>query len=76
MRLRVDSRGEKALERLPCLVDHSERGVPGACQLGRRIDEPLQKSVQRELGAERDARFDEDAKAVEFGPLCHTAWCR
>ena len=40
----------------PGLVDHAERRVARAGQLGRRLDDPLQQRVERELRAERDPR--------------------
>ena len=59
-------RRQEALERLAGLVDHAERGVLGAGDLGGRLDDPLQQRVQRQLGAEGDAGVDEDAEAVEL----------
>ena len=64
MRLGVDAGRQEALERLPGLVDHAERRVPGAGQLGRGLNDPLQERVERELGAQRDPRVNEDAEAV------------
>ena len=48
----------------PRPVDHAERRVAGAGQLGCGLDDPLQQRIERQLGAERDPRVDEDAKPV------------
>ena len=45
-------------------VDHAERGVPRARELGGCLDQPLEDGVERELGGERDAGLDEAAAAV------------
>ena len=47
---------------VPLTVDHAERRVSGAGELGRRLDEPLQQRVERELGAEGDAHPDQRAQ--------------
>jgi hypothetical protein len=49
VRLGIDPRRQEPLERLPCLVDHAERGVASAGELGRRLDDPLQQRLEREL---------------------------
>ena len=67
----VDSGREEALERLPALVDHAERGVASAGHLGRGLDEPLEQRVQRELGVECDARVEKRAQPV--GDVGHGA---
>ena len=54
----------------PGLVDHAERRVAGAGELGRRLDDALQQRVERELGAERDARVDEHAEPVDLPGGC------
>ena len=37
----------------------------------RGLDDPLQERVERQLGAQRDARVDEDPQALESGGLRH-----
>ena len=43
-------------------VDHAERRVARARQLGRRLDEPVQQCVERQLGADGEARFEQCAQ--------------
>ena len=52
VRLGVDPGRVEALERLPRAVDDAERGVARPGQLGRRLDDPLEERVERELGGE------------------------
>ena len=47
--LRIEPRRHEALELRPVRIDDAERGVPGAGQLGRRLREPLEKRIEREL---------------------------
>ena len=67
--LRVDAGREEALQPLPGTVDHTQRGVPRPGELCRRLHELLQERIEREFGAQRDTRIDEDAEAVECGRL-------
>ena len=55
---------------MPVSVDHAERRVPRARQLGRDLDEPLQDGVERELRADRDARLEQRAQAALTGRCC------
>ena len=59
MRLGVDARGDEALELRARRIDDAERRVAGPGQLGSRLDQPLEQRLERQLGAERDAGFDE-----------------
>jgi hypothetical protein len=71
MRLGVDAGGEKPLECGSGLIDDAERRVACARQKRRLLDELLQQSVERELGAESDPGVHEDAQAIECGLLRH-----
>ena len=59
---------EEALELRAAPVDHAERGVARAGELGGRLDEPLQERVERELRGERDACLDQRAQAIFARP--------
>ena len=43
----------------PARVDHAERGVARAGQLGGGLDEPLEQRVERQLRVERDPGVEE-----------------
>jgi len=62
--LLVDAGREEALQAAPLAVDDAERRVAGVGQLGRRLDDPLEHGVQRELRGQRDARLDEGVQAA------------
>ncbi len=49
--------------REPARVDHAERGIAGAGELGGRLDEPLQQRVERQLGGQRDAGLEQRLQA-------------
>src|SRR5262249_8357282 len=66
-----DPRGEEALEPLAGLVDDAARREARSRELGRRLDEALEQSVERELRGERDPRLDEDAEAIAVGRRGH-----
>ena len=68
VRLGVDSGGDEALERRAAPVDHAQRRVARAGQLGGRLDEPLQQRVERELGRQGDAGLDQRPQAVFARP--------
>ena len=61
--LLVDPGGHEALEARPGRVDHAQRGILGARDERRRLDDALQDAVERELRADREAGFDERAEA-------------
>jgi hypothetical protein len=63
VRLLVDARGEEPLEVAPRGVDHAQRGVAGRGQLGRRLQDALEHSVEGELGSDRDPRVDQTSPA-------------
>ena len=69
--LGVDARRHEALEGYPRLVDHAERCVARAGQLRCRLDELLQKRLQRKLGAECDSGVDEHTQAIWRSLLRH-----
>ena len=68
VRLRVDPGGQEALERDAGAVDHAERRIAGGRQLGGGLDDPLEHTVESELGRDRDPRVDEAAPAGFHGP--------
>lgn len=57
--LRVDPVGDETLKLSARGVDHTQGRVAGPGQRRRGLDDSLQKSIEGELGAERDAGFDE-----------------
>ena len=64
----IDPVGHESLEPRAARVDHPERGVPGAGQVGRGLDEPLQEPLERELRGDRHARVEHGAEpAFTFG---------
>lgn len=65
--LGVDARGEEALELGAGAIDHPERCVSRTRELGRRLDEPLQKRINGQLGRDRDTSFDQRTQAI-FAP--------
>ena len=52
---------------LAARVDHAERGVAGAGQLGCGLDDPLEDGVERQLGRECDTRVDDRSNPVRLG---------
>ena len=62
--LRVDARRQESLEPAAGRMDDAERRVAGVRELRRGLDDSLEERVERELGGERDARLDEEAKAI------------
>jgi hypothetical protein len=64
VRCGVDPGREEPLERLAGLVDHAQGRVARRGELRGRLDDPLEQRVERQLGAEGDARVDEHAQAV------------
>ena len=63
----VDTGRQEALERAAGAVDHAQRGVLRAGQLGGGLDDPLQDRVERELRRDRDSGVDRSAPAVFHG---------
>jgi hypothetical protein len=57
------------------LVDHAQRGVSGAGQLGRGLDDPLEDGVDRELGRHRDSGVEKRSESVLLS-LLHAAIVR
>ena len=68
-RLGVDPGVDEALEPSSRLVDHAERRVAGAGQLGGSLGQLQQQIVERELRAQRDAGVDEPAQAAGVGDM-------
>ena len=60
-----NARGDEALETAPSLVEHTERGVPGAGQLTRFVQDPLEDRLGLQLGYELAADLQQPA-AVGF----------
>jgi hypothetical protein len=54
------------LQTLSGRIDHTKRCVAGTRQVGRRPDDLLQERVERELGAQGDARVDENTQTIEL----------
>ena len=71
LRLRVDARGQEALERAAGWIDHAERRVPRPRQLRRGVDDSLQEGIERELRRDRDPGVDQPAPA---GLHCGELW--
>ena len=67
-------RQEPLEDACPRRVDDAERRVPRAGELRRSLDDPLEKGVERELGAQRDARVDEESQTVLHRPT--SVWLR
>ena len=59
LRLGVDAGGQEALELRAARVDHAERRVARAGQLGGGLDDPLEQRVERELRGERDPGLEQ-----------------
>src|SRR5262249_14971372 len=69
----VDSRRQEPLELLPGRVDHPERRVTRAGELGGRRDDLLEHAVERELGAHRDPSLDHGSQPpLDERPWFHT----
>ena len=68
VRLGVDPVVRKRSSCEPLPVDHAQRGVARAGELGGRLDEPLQERVERQLRGQRDACLDQRAQAIFARP--------
>ena len=62
--LLVDPGGDEALEPLAALVEHADRRVPGAGQLARDVEQPLQERLGVEHGDERAPDLDQPPEPV------------
>ena len=58
----VDAVRDELLEFRPARVDHPERRVAGARQLGRRLHEPVQQRIQRQLRTDDKAGGEQCAQ--------------
>ena len=65
----VEAGDDELLDPAPALVDHAQRGVGGAGQLGRSLDDPLEDGIDRELRRHRDPGVEEGSQATILGLL-------
>src|SRR5829696_6448454 len=65
----VEARHDELLEPTPSLVDHAQRGVGGASQLGSSLDDPLKDGLNRKLGRHRDPGVEKGSQATVLGLL-------
>ena len=63
-RLLIEAGRNEALERRSASVNYTECRVARPRQRRRRLDDPLQDRVERELGADRDPRLEQGAQPV------------
>src|SRR5262249_36166346 len=63
VRLLVDARGEEALERLAAFVEHADRGIAGAGDLARDLEQAQEHGVRVQLGDQRAAGGEQRAQA-------------
>ena len=55
---------DEALEPGSCSVDHAQSGVLGISDVRRRLDDPLEHTVERELGSDGDPRLHEGSQTL------------
>ena len=55
----VDAVGDELLQLDPVRVDHAERRVASAGQLGRRLHEPVEQRVERQLRGDGESRREQ-----------------
>ena len=68
---RIDPVRHEALQRGSRPVDDAERRVTGAGDPCRRLDDPLEERVERELRVDGDDRLDERSQTVWLLSRCH-----
>ena len=55
----VDAVGDELLQLDPVRVDHAERGIASAGQLGRGLHEPVEQRVERQLRGDGESRREQ-----------------